>query len=93
MAIQRTAMGKAVDMSTLATRNEKTRAVGNMKVNARGDELDSSNRVVNNGTQRVKSNYANTITDKGNGIDTGLSFGDLTPDERALEADDEDIQK
>jgi len=40
MAKFRTAMGKVVDMSALASRNEKVRAVGNMKVNARVTEIE-----------------------------------------------------
>ena len=32
MSQHRTAQGRMVDMSALAARNEKTRAVGNMKV-------------------------------------------------------------
>lgn len=37
--IYRTALGKTVDMDSLRIANEKSIAVGNMKVNARGDEL------------------------------------------------------
>lgn len=63
MAIHRSAMGKSVDMSALAGRNEKVRAVGNMSVNARGDVLDSHNRVVQDNAQRVKASYQNTVSD------------------------------
>jgi hypothetical protein len=31
--------GKEIDMEKLSLRNEKTPAVGNVRVNARGDEL------------------------------------------------------
>ena len=47
MATHRSAMGKEVDMSALRQRNEKTRAVGNMNVNARGDIIDSNGQVIN----------------------------------------------
>jgi hypothetical protein len=99
MSIQRTAMGKAVDMAALTTRNEKTRAVGNMSVNARGDILDSNNQVINDNTKRVKASYAKTVTPQSNGVNTGLTFGDeivpdeLTAAEQEFEQDDEDIQK
>lgn len=94
MSIQRTAMGKAVDMAALTTRNEKTRAVGNMSVNARGDVLDSNNQIINDNTRRVKAAYVNTVAPHSNGVNTGLSFGEeLTPDERSLEEDDGDVQK
>jgi hypothetical protein len=61
MSIQRTAQGKMIDMATLAAKNEKVRAVGNMNVNARGDVLDNNNNVVNNNSNRVKAQYRNTI--------------------------------
>ena len=40
MAQYRTAQGKNIDMAALAAKNERTRAVGNMNVNARGDTID-----------------------------------------------------
>jgi hypothetical protein len=56
-----TAMGRIVDMSALATQNEKVRAVGNMRVNARGDVLDSNNRVIQDAQTRVNDNYNQTV--------------------------------
>jgi hypothetical protein len=38
--------GKPVDMEKLNLRNELTPAVGNMKVNARGDELGPGGKIV-----------------------------------------------
>jgi hypothetical protein len=63
MAIHKTAMGKAVDMSSMVSQHEKTRAVGNMNVNARGDIVDSHNRVIQDNTKRVKTTYNNSISD------------------------------
>lgn len=62
MSLHRTAMGRAVDMSSMAAKNEKVRAVGNMSVNARGDVIDSHNRIVKNNSQRVKESYRNTVS-------------------------------
>lgn len=62
----RTAMGKVVDMGALMLQQESTRAVGNMHVNARGDKLNSSNKVIDKKTQQIKrqtkkqSNVSNT---------------------------------
>jgi len=42
----RTALGKSVDMDHLRLTNEETIAVGNMKVNARGDELGPGGQVI-----------------------------------------------
>jgi hypothetical protein len=61
MAKYRTALGKTVDMSVLATKNEKVRAVGNMPVNARGDIIDSMGRVVTPATEKVNQSYAKTV--------------------------------
>lgn len=61
MAKFRTAMGKVVDMSALASRNEKVRAVGNMNVNARGDTIDGYGRVIKPVTAKVNEAYSNTV--------------------------------
>lgn len=55
MVLKRTALGKMVDMSVLATQNEKTRAIGNMGVNARGDIINSNNQVIRDRTSRIES--------------------------------------
>lgn len=50
----RTAMGKVVDMGALMLQHENVRAVGNMAANARGDKLDSANRVIDRKNQQIK---------------------------------------
>ena len=50
-------MGKPVDMGALFLQNENIRAVGNMNVNARGDILDSTNRVVETKTRQAQRKY------------------------------------
>jgi hypothetical protein len=57
----RSAQGKMVDMSVLAKQNEQVRAVGNMGVNARGDLVDSNNRVIQNRNASVASEYGKTV--------------------------------
>jgi len=44
--IYRTANGKQVDLDLLISRNELTPAVGNAKVNARGDELGPGGKII-----------------------------------------------
>jgi len=61
MSKHRTAMGKVIDMSALQAKNEKTRAVGNMKVNARGDTIDSHGRVIQSVTNKVNNSYSQTV--------------------------------
>jgi hypothetical protein len=64
MPAYRSAQGKMVDMSQLVAKNERVRAVGNMNVNARGDILDSHNRVIKDNTKRVKSSYQKSVGTK-----------------------------
>jgi hypothetical protein len=59
--VYRSANGKPVDMGALRLKNEKTRAVGNMKVNARGDEIDSRGRVIRKKTEQVNNQYQRQI--------------------------------
>ena len=55
--VYRSAMGKTVDMGALVLRNEHTRAVGNQKVNARGDVLDGTNRIIDKKTHQAQRQY------------------------------------
>ena len=50
-------MGKPVDMGALLLQNENIRAVGNMNTNARGDIIDSSNRVVETKSRQAQRKY------------------------------------
>lgn len=60
----RTALGKNVDMAGLVAQNEKVRAVGNMKVNARGDTIDSEGKIIVPVTQKINENYAKTVNNR-----------------------------
>ena len=62
MGVYRSAMGKSVDMGAIVARNEKTRAVGNVKnLNARGDTIDAMGRVVKPVTDKVNNAYSKTV--------------------------------
>ena len=61
--VYKSAQGKTVDMGRLQLQNEGVRAVGNMKVNARGDMVDDMNRVINTKAEQVNKQY-NTQTTK-----------------------------
>jgi hypothetical protein len=60
----RSAMGKPVDMAAIRTKNENVRAIGNMKVNSRGDIIDSHNQIVQPASQRVNRVYTKTTSAK-----------------------------
>lgn len=53
----KTAMGKTVDLETLVARNENTIAVGNVLMNARGDEIDAAGNVVRSLEDRARASY------------------------------------
>ena len=55
--VYKSANGRPVDMGALRLQNEKVRAVGNMKVNARGDEINDHNQVIRRKPEQVNSQY------------------------------------
>jgi hypothetical protein len=57
--IYRSASGKQIDMGALRLKNENVRAVGNMRVNARGDLVDDKNQVITPKNQQVNQAYDN----------------------------------
>ena len=56
--VYRTARGKQVDMNKLINQNELTIAVGNAKVNARGDKLGANGEVVKTREEILKERDA-----------------------------------
>lgn len=52
-----TARGKSIDLDLLIKRNELTPAVGNARVNARGDELGPGGKIVRKREDVVKDYY------------------------------------
>lgn len=55
--VYRSALGKAIDMDNLRLANEETIAIGNMKVNARGDELGPGGQVLRTRNQVMDDYY------------------------------------
>lgn len=56
----RSAMGKTVDMGSLLLQNESVRAVGNMGVNARGDVINSNNKIIEKKSRQVQRHNRRT---------------------------------
>lgn len=52
--IYRSSMGKPVDIGALMLQNESVRAVGNMSVNARGDTVNSANKVIDQKPRQIQ---------------------------------------
>jgi hypothetical protein len=63
--VYRSANGKTVDMGALRLQNERVRAVGNMRVNARGDVINDNNEVIRTRNEQVDKQYQNQTRPKG----------------------------
>ena len=83
MAKYRTAQGKVIDMSQLAAKNEKTRAVGNMSVNARGDTIDGQGKIIVPVTKKVGEKYQKTVSNRAANIIKRKQVDSFTPIETA----------
>lgn len=57
--LYKTASGQVIDMDRFRLKHEKEQAIGNMKVNARGDEVDSSNKIVRSRNEIMREHYKN----------------------------------
>jgi hypothetical protein len=68
----RTARGEAVDMDMIRLSNESTIAIGNMKTNARGDQLGPGGKVVKSRAQ-VMQEYHRLNTSVAEDIPVGAS--------------------
>jgi len=55
--VHTTMRGKELDMEKLSLRNELTPAVGNVRVNARGDELGEGGKIVKTKEQILAEYY------------------------------------
>jgi|TARA_B100001248_G_scaffold81197_1_gene59027 hypothetical protein len=59
MTGKKTNRGQSIDMAGLVLQNETAVAVGNMKVNARGDQLDAEGNIVKTKTEQAQAYYQN----------------------------------
>ncbi len=90
MRNHRSAQGKIIDMAALAAKNERVRAVGNMKVNARGDSIDNAGKIVTPVTQKVGAQYQATVNNRSaNAKKQPAQKENLTAEELELESFDE----
>lgn len=90
MKNHRSAQGKIVDMAALAAKNERVRAVGNMKVNARGDTIDNAGKVVMPVTQKVGAQYQATVNNRSANVKKPIAQKEkLTPEEVELDSFDD----
>jgi hypothetical protein len=55
--VYKTMQGRVVDMDALAAKNEAMPAVGNVRMNARGDELGPGGKIVRKREDIVNDHY------------------------------------
>jgi hypothetical protein len=80
--VYRSMQGKTVDMDMLRQRNELTPAVGNARVNARGDELGTGGQIVRKREDLVKEYY-----------ETAQGVPDESPVRKKTVVDEEPVKK
>jgi hypothetical protein len=68
-SVYRSMQGKEVDMNKLVNQNEMTVAVGNVKVNARGDELGPGGRIIRKAEDVVREGRARSTTNQASDAD------------------------
>ena len=59
MTARRTNQGQSIDMDSIALKNEKEIALGNMKVNARGDKLGPGGKIIAERDKVARAYYEN----------------------------------
>jgi hypothetical protein len=55
--VYRTAQGRSLDIEKIRLKNETAQAIGNMNVNARGDQLGSGGKIVKKREELVAEHY------------------------------------
>jgi len=84
----RTANGGKVDLGALLLSNENTRAVGNMAVNARGDKINSQNKVIETRNELMQRHYdkaQDQLVIDDNVIPTSAKHAEELAKERAIQ--------
>jgi len=56
--VYRTAQGRSLDIEKIRLKNETAQAIGNMNVNARGDELGPGGKIIRTREEILQDYYA-----------------------------------
>lgn len=87
----RTSRGKMLDIEQLALKNETTVAVGNMNVNARGDELGAGGKVIRTRSEIVSErNKLHTMVPDDVDVPTSVAEEKAKAESKKLLADREE---
>lgn len=92
----RSMRGTPVDMELLRKKNELTPAVGNARVNARGDELGPGGKIIKKREEVIKEFYDKNpgAAKEGSGVFKGAKIAkeEISPSETELLEDDEWVE-
>jgi hypothetical protein len=92
----RSMRGIPVDMELLRKKNELTPAVGNARVNARGDELGPGGKIIKKREEIIREYYDTNpkAAKEGNGVfkESKIAKEDLAPSETEMLEDDEWVE-
>ena len=62
MSVHKSMLGKEIDMTALSIQNEMVMAVGNQRVNGRGDELGRGGQVVRKREDIIRHENSKVVT-------------------------------
>jgi hypothetical protein len=85
----KTAHGKTIDIDSLRLQNEKTIAVGNMKVNARGDQLGRGGEIIQTRNQMMSQQYPKMQSP----IATEAPINNVAPDGESFDPPEEIVKE
>jgi hypothetical protein len=91
--VYKSAMGKPVDMGGLLLQNEQVRAVGNMGVNAAGDLIDSSNKVIDQRNRQVQRQYKKQTNVSDIPVATGTLSARKSQEESKLPSNENKVEQ
>jgi hypothetical protein len=89
--VYKTMQGRQVDMDLLRQKNELTPAVGNAKVNARGDELGPGGKIIKT-REQVLADYQNANPGVPDELAVARSKNDVQQEKDALVIEDEWVE-
>jgi hypothetical protein len=89
--VYKTMQGRQVDMDLLRQKNELTPAVGNAKVNARGDELGPGGKIIKT-REQVLADYQNANPGVPDELAVARSKNDVEQEKDALVIEDEWVE-
>jgi hypothetical protein len=88
----KTAGGKTIDIDNLRLQNEKTIAVGNMKVNARGDQLGRGGEIITPKSQVMTQQYPKMQSPIATEEVAQPTIANIAPDGESFDPPEEVIQ-